>query len=425
MVDLPSNLKVLPNRCFWFCPIEKLIIPYGTENINGSIGILSEISIPSTVQNIDVYTIPGILDCGKIYLKKGSFIDKQIHEQKDYEVDESKIIYDDTVDFQSIKFLDEKMTIDNIGDKQGINYVLSPSTIDDSLISWSAEDSSIASVNQNGIVTARKNGTTNVLAKIIVLGEEKVYKYQVTVGETSHQIPTTQQESTTKIQEPTTVELTTKEHTTYDNTMNLSTPSGLAAVEDSEYNCQLYWQNVNDATLYNIYLNGKWISSTLSVTFKIPSQYFVTNGDYIIEVSALNGTGESEKARIKYVSSIKHNETTSKKVTTNNTTKVEVTTSVNKKPKRVLLKKITNIKGRKVKIFWKKLSGVSKYEIQYATNKKFTKSLKKTTAKSRASSKIIKSLKKNKYYFRIRAYKVVNRTKIYGSWSSVKKVSVK
>ena len=93
---------------------------------------------------------------------------------------------------------------------------------------------------------------------------------------------------------------------------------------------------------------------------------------------------------------------------------------------RVVLSKPKNKKGKKVKITWKKIRGSNGYQIQYARNKKFTKSLKKTTAKASATTKIIKKLKKKKtYYFRVRAYKKTSSGKVYGAWSTVKKVKIK
>ncbi|MBR4759082.1 MAG: fibronectin type III domain-containing protein [Lachnospiraceae bacterium] len=65
------------------------------------------------------------------------------------------------------------------------------------------------------------------------------------------------------------------------------------------------------------------------------------------------------------------------------------------------------------------------YEIIYALNKKLTK--KKKTKTITVSSGKIKKLKKGKtYYFKVRAFnKKSDGTKMYGDWSSVKKVKIK
>ncbi len=77
---------------------------------------------------------------------------------------------------------------------------------------------------------------------------------------------------------------------------------------------------------------------------------------------------------------------------------------------------------KQLKISYKKKSGISGYEIQLATNKKFTKN-KKTVivGKANTSAKTVKKLKKGKkYYVRIRTYRNFNGTKLYSKWSGVK-----
>ena len=84
---------------------------------------------------------------------------------------------------------------------------------------------------------------------------------------------------------------------------------------------------------------------------------------------------------------------------------------------------VKNQKKLKVKATWKKLTNVSGYQIQYAPNKKFKKAKSKTV---KSSSVTLKKLKKKKTYFvRVRAYKLANGKKVYGKWSSVKKVKIK
>ena len=87
------------------------------------------------------------------------------------------------------------------------------------------------------------------------------------------------------------------------------------------------------------------------------------------------------------------------------------------------LKLVKNIKGRKLTAKWKKASNADGYQIQYAPNKKFKKAKSKTV---KSTSVTIKKLKKKKTYFvRVRAYKVVDGKKVYGKWSSIKKVKIK
>ncbi len=90
-----------------------------------------------------------------------------------------------------------------------------------------------------------------------------------------------------------------------------------------------------------------------------------------------------------------------------------------------VVKKLTvkNKKKKSVNVSWKKVSGTTGYEIQYADNKKFKK---KKTKSVKKRSTVIKKLKKRKtYYFRIRAYKLSGKKKIYGKWSKVKRIKIK
>ncbi len=88
--------------------------------------------------------------------------------------------------------------------------------------------------------------------------------------------------------------------------------------------------------------------------------------------------------------------------------------------------KATNSKKKAVVIRWKKASGVNGYEV-YRSNKKNGKYQKLTTLKK--ASKITytdkKVTKKKTYYYKVRAYKVVDGKKVYGSYSAVKKVKIK
>ncbi len=72
---------------------------------------------------------------------------------------------------------------------------------------------------------------------------------------------------------------------------------------------------------------------------------------------------------------------------------------------------------------WKKLTGVKGYQICYSTSKKWKGKKQKLVTKNNA---VIKNLKKQKtYYFRVQAYRIEGTKKVYGAWSSVKKIKIK
>ena len=79
---------------------------------------------------------------------------------------------------------------------------------------------------------------------------------------------------------------------------------------------------------------------------------------------------------------------------------------------------LTNLSGRKLKITYSATSGAKGYQIQYATNSKFSKATTKTLTGRSATYTLTKG---KTYYVRVRAYKIDSTgAKVYGSWSSVK-----
>ena len=75
---------------------------------------------------------------------------------------------------------------------------------------------------------------------------------------------------------------------------------------------------------------------------------------------------------------------------------------------------------------WKKVSGVTGYEVQYSTDKKFKKGVKKVTVKKGAttSTTIKKLTKKKTYYVKVRAYLTIGKSTFHSKWSGVKSVKI-
>lgn len=101
-------------------------------------------------------------------------------------------------------------------------------------------------------------------------------------------------------------------------------------------------------------------------------------------------------------------------------------------PKGTSLKKLKKAK-KAITVKWNKQAAkmsktrITGYQIQLATNSKFTKGKKLVTVKGyAATSKKIKKLKKKKKYFvRIRTYKKVGKITYYSGWSKAKSVKTK
>lgn len=106
-------------------------------------------------------------------------------------------------------------------------------------------------------------------------------------------------------------------------------------------------------------------------------------------------------------------------VPTQKTTPTPTPVTAPSKPTKLSAK---NNKKKIVTITWKKVKGAKGYQVQYAYSEPFSKKT-KTTTKTKL---VVKSLKKRKTYsFRVRAYKLDGKKKVYGKWSTVKKVKIK
>ena len=106
-----------------------------------------------------------------------------------------------------------------------------------------------------------------------------------------------------------------------------------------------------------------------------------------------------------------------------NAAKKNITITV--KPKKVIGTKAKTGK-RKMTVSWKRDKKATGYQITYARNKKFTKGKKNVTiGKNKTTKRTIKKLKKKTYYVKVRAFKKVGKTKIYGSYSKARKCRVR
>lgn len=87
-----------------------------------------------------------------------------------------------------------------------------------------------------------------------------------------------------------------------------------------------------------------------------------------------------------------------------------------------VITKIQGLKGKKLKVTWKKVENAKGYEVAYSNTNTFANKATKLVTTNMVK---IGNIKKKTYFVKVRAYKVQDSRKIYGKWSAVKRFKVK
>ena len=133
-----------------------------------------------------------------------------------------------------------------------------------------------------------------------------------------------------------------------------------------------------------------------------------------------NGTGYT----VSY-SSNKNIGTATVKVTGKGSYAGTITKTFKINPAKQEIQKLT-AKSKAFFVDWAQKGSATGYEIQYATNSKFTSAKKVTITNKKTDKTTISKLSgKKKYYVRVRSYTTVKGTKYYGAWSASKSVTTK
>lgn len=86
---------------------------------------------------------------------------------------------------------------------------------------------------------------------------------------------------------------------------------------------------------------------------------------------------------------------------------------------------VKKARAKKVVIKLRKVNGASGYEIKVSTSKKFAKKTTKTVDAKKLSVTVKKLQPNKKYFAKVRAYVIVNGTKVYGKYSKAVKIKLK
>ena len=147
---------------------------------------------------------------------------------------------------------------------------------------------------------------------------------------------------------------------------------------------------------------------TQSITVKYNGKTLKNGTDYTVSYSSNKNIG-----------------TATVKVTGKGSYAGTITKTFKINPAKQEIQKLT-AKSKAFFVDWAQKGSATGYEIQYATNSKFTSAKKVTITNKKTDTKTVSKLSgKKKYYVRVRSYTTVKGTKYYGAWSASKSVTTK
>ena len=324
---------------------------------------------------------------------------------------------------------------DEIELKAGQTYQLkpyiSPSDATNKKLKYTSSDTKVAEVSASGLVTARSEGEAKIRAAATDGSDEYAVCYVTVTGKAKVTGITLDRTSAeVKRGEKLTLNVTVSPSYASNKKVVWKSANTKIATVDANGSVTAKAPGRTKITVTSSENSSYQASCTVTVPYKItyklnkgknnasnPSTYYgkkVTLKNPSRKGYAFAGwyTDAKFKKKITSISSsAKSDYILYAKWTKVKVAKASLTSAKNSKSKQILLK-------------YKKVSGAKGYEISYSTDKKFKKAVtKKNTAKT---SYTISKLKKGKiYYVRIRAYKMDSTgKKVYGKYSSMKKVKV-
>ena len=258
-------------------------------------------------------------------------------------------------------------------------FSLGASTVAGESLGYTSSNTSVATVSANGIVTVVGAGTTTItITSPESTNYEAAQNVTVSINVTFAQNPTPQPGNESQEKAAKTIKVSKKSYT-------------------KAYGSKAFSLGAKTAT-------GERLK-------------YATSDKKVVTVSTLG------KVTVKGIGTATITITSPESASYKAATPVKVTITIT--PKSVKLSTVKSIKTKAIKVTWKKDTSATGYEILYSQKSNFKGAKKVTVTKDKTVSATIKKLTKNKnYYVKVRAYKTVKGKKIYGAYSSVKKVKV-
>lgn len=423
-VSFPKNIDKIEVRTFAGCEnLTSVTVPTSVTAIEymafAACSNLKTILVPESVTSIHW---KAFLRCNNMtmYLHQGTEAQKF--------ADERSINYKVMAD--KITVTPAKSKLYN-GESTTVSVKLSPAETTDEYVIYSSSNTKVATVSSKGEVKAVGAGTATITAKnragkkgtctITVVTKEQP---KITLGSTKFtyngkaKVPTV----TVKDSSGKTLKKNTDYTVTYSNssskdvgtyyvtvtfkgsysgskklsyTIYPAAPSTVSAKLTGHKSVKVTWSKVTGATAYKVLYKKasdneytEW--GTTTNTYK--SGTFAAGTTYTFKV--IPRYGKDKKTGI-------------------NSKTVSITTL-----KQVSTPKVTKGTSGKVKVSWTNIAGESGYQISYSTNKSNNGKI-LTYSGSSISSKEITVNKNTTYYYKVRAYKIVDGVKICSPWSNV------
>ena len=309
-----------------------------------------------------------------------------------------------------------------------LSATVSPSTASNTDLLWISNNTKVATVSASGRVTARGNGTA-IITATAKDGSKKAAKCTITVKTPVSSLKLNVRSKTLNRGNTYTLKASIYPSTASNKSITWSSSNTKVAKVDSKGKVTAV--NGGSATITAKASNGLVYKCNVYVRYKItyylnggkndgknPSVYYnqnITLKNPTRKGYSFVGWYSDSACRKKYP-----------KVTTKSKGDIKryakwAKISVGK----ASTPSLTNLKGKKMQVKLRKVAQASGYQITYTTDKRFKSNVKSTYTS--ALTKTLTGLKTKKtYYVKVRAYKYDStKAKVYGSYSSVKAISIK
>lgn len=335
-----------------------------------------------------------------------------------------------------------------VGESTYINVYVTPNDATDTRVNWESSDTSIATVNHNGQVTAIKEGMAIITATSIDNPKAKAHIYINCKPVLMTNLVLDRADDT--VEPGTVIQLASNiypSNTTYKDLVWSSSNESVATVSDAgvvqavapgsakitvcslkqpelkaEYNITVK-VNVTGITLNKTTLTlqpgaAETLYATIYPANATNKEYNWISSDRSIADVEASGRVVAFKTGTVTITAI----SAEGKYTAKCTVYVKEAPTV-KKPARVVIKSLKKSK-RKVILKWKKIADANGYQIYMKKGKGKYKRIK--TFKNPKKVKLIKKkLKKGvTYRFKVRAYKLNGNKKVFGNYSKIKKIKL-